>query len=253
MRTLATILVVACLGLAAPAAQADPKGDAIMRKFDRKTNAFKDLTLKWTLTVKHPGRKHTAVKFKVVTRPQGQRLIEMTYPGDVKGMHILVQSKDEMYIYLPAYRKVRRIAGHVRNQGFQGSGFTYDDMAIGKWAPYYNCTVLREDSKVWWLECRVKPGKTPPYPHVKMSIRKDIELVHDIEYLDRFGKKYKTQRFLGYKCRDDNSHCNPTRIQMIEHSRGNLVSEMVLRGGIKYDKGYADSIFTVRHLYRAAN
>ncbi|MDY0001825.1 MAG: outer membrane lipoprotein-sorting protein [Polyangia bacterium] len=243
----------ACLILVPTSAQADPKGDVVMRRYDRKTNAFKDITLRWNLTVKHPGRKASLVKFKVVTRPQGQRLIQMQYPGDIKGMHILVQSADEMYIYLPAFRKVRRIAGHVRNQGFQGSGFTYDDMAIGKWAPYYDSTILREDGKHWWLDSRAKAGKTPPYPHVQMSIRKDIDLVHEIQYLDRHGKKYKSQLFLDYRCRGDNTHCNPTRIQMIEHTRGNLVSEMNLRGGILYDKGYDDDIFTVRYLHKSAD
>ena len=86
-----------------------------------------------------------------------------------------------------------------------------------------------------------------------MSIRKDIDLVEEIQYVDRLGKKYKSQRFLDYKCRSDNTHCNPIRIQMIEHTRGNLVSEMTLRGGIIYDKGYSDDIFTVRYLHRAAN
>lgn len=253
MRALYTAFLLACLVLWAPEAQADPKGNAVLRKYDRKTNAFKDLTLRWTLTVRHQGRKPTEVQFKATTRPQGQRLVELQAPGDIRGMHILVQSADEMYIFLPAYRKARRIAGHVRNQGFQGSGFTYDDMSIGKWGPYYDCSLMREDSRVWWIECKAKAGKTPPYPHVKMSIRKDIELVEDIQYLDRHGKTFKTQRFLNYKCRDDNSHCNPTRIRMIEHTRGNLVSEMNLRGRIIYDKNYPDSIFTVRHLYRSAN
>jgi hypothetical protein len=168
-------------------------------------------------------------------------------------MHILVQSKNVMYIYLPAYRKVRRIAGHVRNQGFQGSGFTYDDMAIGKWTPYYDCSLIREDSRVWWIDCKAKPGKHPPYKHVKMAIRKDIELVETIQYFNRHGKKFKTQQFKKYKCRADNSHCNPMLIRMIEHTRGNLVSEMKIHPRMKYNRGYPDRMFTVRYLYRAAN
>ncbi len=253
MRVLAPILMISAL-LAAPAPLwADAKGNAILAKYDNKQNNFKDLTLKLLLKVKHPGRKNTKVIFKTITRPGGQRLIKMLYPGDIKGMHILVQSKSVMYIYLPAYRKVRRIAGHVRNQGFQGSGFTYDDMAIGKWTPYYDCNLMREDSRVWWIDCKAKPGKHPPYKHVKMAIRKDIELVETIQYFNRHGKKFKTQQFKKYKCRSDNSHCNPMLIRMIEHTRGNLVSEMKIHPRMLYNKGYPDRVFSVRHLYRAAN
>ncbi len=252
MKALAVFVLGTAL-LLPSVAHADKRGDAILAKYDRKSNNFKDLTLKFKLTVKSPGRKATMVKFKTITRPGGQRLVRMLYPGDIKGMHILVQSKTEMYIYLPAYRKVRRIAGHVRNQGFQGSGFTYDDMAIGRWTPYYHCNLLRENSRVWWIDCKAKAGKNPPYQHVRMSIRKDIELVETIQYINRHGRKFKTQKFLRYKCRRDNSHCNPMIIRMIEHTRGNTVSTMRVIGHIRYNKGYSDRMFTVRHLIRAAN
>jgi len=247
-------LLLPALLLALPtAARADARGNAILAKYDHKSNNFRDITLKLTLTVKRPGGRPTVVKFKTISRPGGQRLIKMLYPGDIKGMHILVQSKDEMYIYLPAYRKVRRIAGHVRNQGFQGSGFTYDDMAIGRWTPYYDCTLTKETSRLWWLDCRAKPGKTPPYKHVRMSIRKDIELVETIKYIDHHGRNFKTQTFLDYVCRPDNSHCNPRIIRMVEHTRGNMVSEMRIHGKIRYDRGYSDRRFTVRYLYHSAD
>lgn len=254
MQSSRLLLLLPVLLLALPTtARGDARGNAILAKYDRKSNNFKDLTLKFTLTVKRPGGQRSVVKLKTITRPGGQRLIRLLYPGDIKGMHILVQSKDEMYIYLPAYRKVRRIAGHVRNQGFQGSGFTYDDMAIGRWTPYYDCNLVRETSRLWWLDCRAKPGKTPPYRHVKMSIRKDIEVVEQIQYIDRHGRTFKTQYFKNYACRADNSHCSPSLIRMVEHTRGNVVSEMRLHGKPRYDRGYSDRRFTVRYLYRAAD
>lgn len=246
-------LSIALLLLAPGAASAAPTGPQILKKVDRKTNNFKDLTLKWTLRVRHPGKKHAKVKFKVITRPKGQRLIRMTYPGDIKGMHILVQTKSEMYIYLPAFRKVRRIAGHVRNQGFQGSGFTYDDMSIAQWAPWYIAKLTKQTAKHWYLTLRLKAGKAAAWPQLRLRVRKDIGLNDQIQYVNRRGKKIKTQQFKRYKCKSDNSHCNPTWIRMIEHTRGNLVSDMKLKGKIRYNKGYSDRTFTVRYLLRSAN
>ncbi len=246
-------LSIALLLAAPAAASAAPSAKQILAKMERKMNNFKDLTLKWTLTVKHPGKKKTKVKFKVITRPKGQRLVRMTYPGDVKGMHILVQSKSEMYIYLPAFRKVRRIAGHVRNQGFQGSGFTYDDMSIAMWSTWYTPTLTKQTAKHWYITAKLKPGKSAAWPTQRLRIRKDIGLIDEIQYVNRRGKKVKTQQFKRYKCKSDKSHCNPVWIRMIEHTRGNLTSEMKLKGRIRYNKGYSDRVFTVRYLLRSAN
>ncbi len=234
-------------------ASAAPSAKQLLSKMETKMNHFKDLTLKWTIRVRHPGKKHTKVKFKVITRPNGQRLVRMTYPGDVKGMHILVQSRDEMYIYLPAFRKVRRIAGHVRNQGFQGSGFTYDDMSIARWSPWYTVRLKKQTAKHWYLSLKVRSGKAVAWPQQMLRIRKDINLIDEIHYINRRGRKIKTQKFLRYKCNSDNSHCNPTLIRMLEHTRGNLISDMKLRGKIRYNKGYSDRVFSVRYLLRSAN
>jgi outer membrane lipoprotein-sorting protein len=246
-------LSIILLLLAPGVASAAPTSAQIMAKMERKMNNFKDLTLKWTLKVKHSSKKHTKVKFKVITRPKGQRLVRMTYPGDVKGMHILVQSKSEMYIYLPAFRKVRRIAGHVRNQGFQGSGFTYDDMSIAQWSPWYNARLTKTTAKHWYMALRVKPGKSAAWARLRLRIRRDIGLIDEIRYINRRGKKVKTQSFTRYKCKSDNSHCNPILIKMVEHTRGNLVSVMKLNGKVRYNKGYSDRTFTVRYLLRSAN
>jgi len=246
-------LSISLVLLASSVASAAPSARKIMQKMERKMNNFKDLTLKWTLRVRHSGKKHTLVKFKVITRPKGQRLIRMTYPGDVKGMHILVQTKSEMYIYLPAFRKVRRIAGHVRNQGFQGSGFTYDDMAIAQWTPWYNARLAKQTAKHWVMSLTVKPGKAVAWPRLRLRIRRDIGLIDEIRFINRRGKKVKTQMFKRYKCKSDSSHCNPVWIRMVEHTRGNLVSDMKLKGKVRYNKGYSDRVFTVRYLLRSAN
>ncbi len=253
MKRLVLVLSILLLLLAPGVAFAAPSPLQVLKKMERKMNNFKDLTLKWTLRVRHPGKKSTLVRFKVITRPKGQRLVRYTYPGDVKGMHVLVQSRDEMYIYLPAFRKVRRIAGHIRNQGFQGSGFTYDDMAIAVWSRWYSVKLKKQTAKHWYLSLKLKPGKTAAWPRQMLRIRKDISLIDEIHYINRRGKKIKTQKFLRYKCKSDNSHCNPKLIRMIEHTRGNLVSDMKLKGKIRYNKGYSDRVFTVRYLLRSAN
>ena len=59
-----------------------------------------------------------------------KRLTEFTDPPEMKGMRILILSPTRMYIYLPAYKKVRRVASHVSAQGLLGPAFASDDLAV---------------------------------------------------------------------------------------------------------------------------
>lgn len=250
MKKLACALLLLLFSLP-QTALADAKGDRYLRKMDQHVNKYQGLYLKWTLYVKNPG-KTSRIKYTTWTRNDEKRLIKMTYPGDIKGMHILIQSRSVMYIYLPAFRKVRRIAGHVRNQGFMGSGFNYDDMATAKWAPYYTARFVKENRKYATLDLQLRPGKPLVFKRIRLTLRKDYWVMHKIRFLSRRGKVVKTMYYGNYKCRPDNSHCSPMLIGMIEHTRGNLVSEMRCTR-IEWKSSLRDRMFTVRHLIRSAN
>jgi len=61
-------------------------------------------------------------------------LIFFEYPADIRGTGLLLwsftdaQKEDDRWLYLPALKRVRRIAGESKNEYFMGTDFTYDDM-----------------------------------------------------------------------------------------------------------------------------
>ncbi|NIM57731.1 MAG: outer membrane lipoprotein-sorting protein, partial [Candidatus Aminicenantes bacterium] len=57
-----------------------------------------------------------------------KRMIKFLSPADQKGIAFLDLPNDMMYLYLPAFKKVRRIAAHIKNQKFAGTDMTYDDL-----------------------------------------------------------------------------------------------------------------------------
>jgi len=63
-----------------------------------------------------------------------KRIYRFLSPADVQGTSILVfdyESKaDDVWIYLPAMRKTRRIVSSQNSQSFMGSEFTYGDLNI---------------------------------------------------------------------------------------------------------------------------
>jgi outer membrane lipoprotein-sorting protein len=66
-----------------------------------------------------------------------KKIMFFTSPSDVKGTSFLSYSyadgsADSQWIYLPALKRVKRIASDNRNESFMGSDFTYDDMGTRK-------------------------------------------------------------------------------------------------------------------------
>ena len=63
-----------------------------------------------------------------------KRIYRFLSPADVQGTGILVydyQDKpDDVWIYLPALRKTRRVVSTQRSQSFMGSEFSYGDLNI---------------------------------------------------------------------------------------------------------------------------
>jgi len=61
-------------------------------------------------------------------------LIFFESPADIRGTGLLLWSytdagkEDDRWLYLPALKKIRRIAGKSKNEYFMGTDFTYDDM-----------------------------------------------------------------------------------------------------------------------------
>lgn len=96
--------------------------------------------------------------------------LEFVEPKDVKGTRVLALEKSDpeldpdRWLYLPALRKVRRIAGADQTQSFVGTDFTYEDISITDGVvgvKHHKYSILREetiedasgvDHKCWVIE-----------------------------------------------------------------------------------------------------
>src|SRR5688500_19079610 len=69
-----------------------------------------------------------------------KRLILFDEPGDVRGTAVLTHShadgSDDQWIFLPAIKRVKRVAGNSRTGPFMGSEFAYEDLASQELAKY---------------------------------------------------------------------------------------------------------------------
>ena len=77
-----------------------------------------------------------------------KRIYRFTAPADVQGTSILVYDyeakPDDVWIYLPALRKTRRIVSSQRAQSFMGSEFSYGDLNIPM-LDEFTYTIVKEE------------------------------------------------------------------------------------------------------------
>ena len=238
----------------------------ILQKSDLVVNAPKDqeFTLKMTLIDKEGKEKEREAK--MWQKGGDKRMIKFLSPADQKGIGFLDLPDDVMYLYLPAFKKIRRIASHVKNESFAGTDFTYDDMATINYSDEYapklletktrECLILEEKGgKPEWvskeidhylLELQPKPGIKKDYSKLVIWIRSDNFYQTRIEYYDRKGNLWKIQQ--RRKLKKVGGYWTAMEAEMSdlkkEHKTKNSINE------VKFDQGLKDELFTKRYLKR---
>lgn len=92
-------------------------------------------------------------KIAMASRDEGtveKRIIRFLEPADVKGTALLVfdypDKKDEMWLYMPAIRKIRKIVSTEKGKNFMGSEFSNADMAAPNLGDFHFRTLGEEEA-----------------------------------------------------------------------------------------------------------
>jgi outer membrane lipoprotein-sorting protein len=240
---------LALLSLAAwPARAADPSAGALLAQIDHAMNSFRDGVFELKLRLKQPDGKTREYAFTTYQKVPNKRLVRFSAPGDVKGMGLLVENLETMYVFLPGFQRVRRMGTHVKNQSFMGSDFSFEDMSEIAYGNSYVPRLLDADDKSWIVELTAKRGLDLEYPTIKMWVDKVVLQPIRTEYYDASGRKQKTQLRVGY-AKDSPQHYSPAKVVNIDHRRNDHTSEVVFIS-TKIDQGLPDELFSVRSLMR---
>lgn len=231
----------------APAASmAAIDANKILAEVDRRAAAFEDQRYDASMKVIKGDKVMKTLKFEAVMQGLEKQLISFTAPGDVAGMKVLMQDAETLYIYMPEFKKVRRVAAHVRNQGFLGSDFTMDDMVQVKLTPFFDAALEGKSGSQTTLVLRPKDGIETSYSKLHIVIDASKGGVTNIEYFDASGTKVREQLREDWK--KIGGHFMPTRVTMKDLKTGN--SSVITMTNIRVDQGVEDDLFSRRTLLR---
>ena len=144
---------------------------------------------------------------KVLERKGGDKsLMEFLSPADVKGTKFLnyehLDKEDDQWLYLPALKRVKRIASKNRSGSFMGSEFSYEDLGSFNIEKYRYSGEAEEVTvggvKLYKTE-RVPVSKNSGYTKQVSWMDAENFLTRKVEYYDRKHELLKTATFQDYK------------------------------------------------------
>lgn len=163
-------------------------------------------------------------------------LIRFTAPSDVKGTSLLIydyqDKEDDMWIYMPALKKVRRIISSEKGKSFMGSEFTNADMSKPNHADF-NYTLIGtevyEGKECWVVEAEGKDKniqKSNGYSKSVSYIEKDTYLCYKTDYYNLAGELQRIRIMSDYKNVTKTSYfAFSTTMENVKNGR---ISEMVV-------------------------
>lgn len=209
----------------------EEQGLQIAMENDRRDRGFKDSTadLKMILENAHGQTSARSLKIKTLEVPdldEGDKTLTVfEEPRDVSGTALLsfahITTPDDQWLYLPALKRVKRIASANKSGPFMGSEFAYEDFTAQE-VKKYKYKFLRTEA-CGELQCYVVE-QYPVYEHsgyTKMIAWIDTEEFRNqkIEFYDRKESLLKTLTFSKYRKYLD-THWRPLDMYMVNHQTG---------------------------------
>jgi outer membrane lipoprotein-sorting protein len=248
-------LVAALLGalLATPVVQAETaeeKGLAIAQEADRRDEGYGDSAATMQMILRNrqgeEAKREIRSRSLEVADDGDKSLIIFDQPKDVEGTALLTWSHkvadDDRWLYLPALKRVKRIAGNNKSGPFMGSEFAFEDLGSQE-VEKYTYKYLR-DEPCGELTCfvveRYPVDKNSGYTRQVSWIDQSEYRAQKIEFYDRKQSLLKTLDFNDYAQYLD-KHWRPARMDMVNHQTGK--STTLLFADYTFRNGYGERDF----------
>ena len=231
-------------------------GLEIATEADRRDQGFADLTANITMIIKQDGgQQQRDLKFSALELSDDgeKRLFVFHHPADIKGTAVLnyshIRGDDDQWIFLPAFKRVKRISSANKSRPFVGSEFYYEDL-VSIELPKYHYLYLGEE-EIHGQPC-FKVQFTPTYENSGYSrqivyLDKQYYRVQKVEFFDPQNALLKTLTANGYH-QYLGKYWRPDVLHMINH-RNNRETIMQWKN-IKMKNGLSRQDFTVVALKR---
>ena len=234
------------------------RGVAIAEEADRRDTGFGDHTATLTMVLRDANGRESTREMRVNTlevEGDGDKsLLVFDHPRDVRGTALLTFShkvgSDAQWLYLPAFKRARRLSSNNRASPFMGSEFAYEDIASQE-VEKYTYRFVREDvfdGVPAFVVERFPVDRHSGYSRQVVWWDQSEFRVLKVDYYDQEGDLLKTLimheyvQYLG-------QYWRATRMEMVNHQTGK--STTLLWDQYEFRNGLDERDFDRNSLRRA--
>ncbi|MEJ2692547.1 MAG: outer membrane lipoprotein-sorting protein [Candidatus Thiodiazotropha sp.] len=203
------LLLSLLLPLVAQATTPEQRGLEIAREMEQRDSGFHDFTASMTMLLRNrqgeESLRNMRNKTLEIEKDGDKTLVIFDEPRDVKGTALLSFSHkagdDDQWLYLPALKRVKRIASRNKSGPFMGSEFAYEDISsqeVEKYTYRYLKDVSFEGKAAFLME-RYPVDPNSGYTRQQVWVDRERYIPLKVDYYDRKHTLLKTLLFRGYQ------------------------------------------------------
>ena len=258
LHAVAWVALIALLAMPAFAETPEEKGLAIATEADRRGDGYGDssATMQMILRNRQGEESKREIRSKALEgKADGDKsMIVFDQPKDVAGTALLTfthkAADDDRWLYLPAVKRVKRIASSNKSGPFMGSEFAFED--LGSQEPEkYTYKHLRDESfdgKDCFVFERFPKDKDSGYTRQVIWMDKAEYRPFKIEFYDRKQSLLKTLTLADYG-QYLKKYWRPGKLDMVNHQTGK--STTLLFSDYKFKNGFKERDFDQNALQNA--
>jgi hypothetical protein len=251
------ILLVLLLPLLQAAAQLPDAGQIMSKSRDLSITGSMSANINLTITEKGGTARNRTISMTTKSYADGleKRFIRFIEPADVRGTAMLVvdnkSTSDEMWVYLPALKKTRRIVTSEKGKSFMSSEFSNADMSSPTLSDFLNKHLEKSGTNNQWIieSTPINEDKADEYGYSKKIsyISMDKNQVQKMEFYNFDNELFKVIEIKSIFPLSDGKYL--VKDMVANNLNTNRKSEILfsnINEGVKVE----DSFFTIQNLER---
>lgn len=199
----------AMCGAQAAGADARQAGLAVFAEADRRSSGFADFTVDLRMILRTPSgqtsERELHIKQLEVPDDGDKVLIVFNSPASIRGTALLSHAHkvgvDDQWLFLPALKRVKKIAARNRSGPFVGSEFSFEDLSVQELTKY-EYEYLREemlDGVACFVVARVPLDEYSGYTREVFWLDRAEYRTQKVEYYDRRTDPLKVLQVSDYE------------------------------------------------------
>jgi outer membrane lipoprotein-sorting protein len=251
------VVATGILPAAAAGQSAEERGLAIAEEAERRARGYGDYSAQLTMVLRsRDGKEHRrAMRMQTLEAEDGgdKTLLIFDSPRDLRGTVLLTHAhpdqSDDQWLYLPALKRVKRIAAGNQSDSFMGSEFAYEDISSQEVRKFTHRLLHEEqiDGEECFVIERRPVDSNSGYSRQVVWLDKTEYRPLRIDYFDRDDKPLKSLHMSGYR-RYGGRYWRPEEMVMVNRQTGRTT--LLLWSAHDYDTGLGSKDFDPRNVER---